>query len=98
MPDNIETVIDTDELSPGILVRDSLVREQLLIGIKKELDVIRRALREDEEYYYGWQANIAMSFVDEYLKVFAADDILKDDLYGVANAAAKNFLDRLIKE
>jgi hypothetical protein len=64
-------------------------------GIKKEMDVLRKALKEDEGYYISWKANIAMAFKDEYdrnTKKYKN----KNDIHEIANKAAKNFLNILI--
>ena len=63
------------------------------MDIKKEMDVVCSALREDKELYYGWQSNIAMAFVDEFNKKHP-DGL---SMHEIANQAAKNFLDLLIK-
>ncbi len=64
-------------------------------GIKKEMNVLRKTLRKDADYYLGWQSNIAMSFFDEAkrkkVKVSSAT------LHEVCNNAAKNFLNLLCK-
>ncbi len=67
------------------------------MGIKDAVDALRKDLREDEELYYAWQSNIAMSFVDEARRTLG-EDIDYDILHEIANTAAKNFLDLLIKE
>lgn len=64
------------------------------MSIRKELDVVCKALREDKELYNSWQANIAMSFFDE----FNSTDKEGTPIMEIANKGAKNFLDMLIKE
>lgn len=49
---------------------------------------------KDEDYRRGWEANIAMSFIDEYKR--HADNINMIDIRTVANNAAKNFIDTLL--
>jgi len=68
-------------------------------GIKKEIDVLCKTLREDEGYYISWQANIAMQFKDEYHRRMEKLGIQYDSdvIHEIANTAAKNFLDLLIK-
>ena len=61
---------------------------------KKAMDHLRKALREDHEYFYGWQANIAMSFYDEMEK----RGYKLPDLHVIANNAARRFLTNLVKE
>jgi hypothetical protein len=64
--------------------------------LKKAIKVLSKSLREDKEFYYGYQSNIAMCFVDEAKKQRTRDSYKK--LHNVANEAAKNFLNLLIKE
>jgi DNA-directed RNA polymerase specialized sigma54-like protein len=49
-------------------------------------------LSSDEDYYFSWQANIAVSFIDE-LREKGYD---LPDQHEIANTAAENFLDLLI--
>lgn len=59
-----------------------------------------KALKEDYELYYAYQANIAMSFVDEchrFKKRTGNKYLNQEDLHEIANTAAKNFLNLLIK-
>ena len=59
-----------------------------------------KALREDEELYYAYQANIAMAFYDEYYRAKKTKPyyLNREDIHEIANNAAKNFLNLLIKE
>lgn len=53
-------------------------------------------LKKDKDpgsYYHAWQSNIAMSFYDEC----ARNGVDGPLIHKVANQAAKNFLDLLIK-
>ena len=62
--------------------------------LKEAVQTLCEALAEDKSessYYYSWQANIAVAFQDAY--TWAED---KEDIYGISNTAAKNFLDLLI--
>jgi hypothetical protein len=52
------------------------------------------ALKNDSGYYYSWQANIAMAFKDE----MSREGITFPQLHSVANKAAINFLDILMKD
>jgi len=63
------------------------------MSIKNEMDVIRKELWNDKELYCGWQSNIAMAFMDECHRM----GIKHKKLHEVANNAAKNFLNLLIK-
>ncbi|MCP4651589.1 MAG: hypothetical protein GY853_16125 [PVC group bacterium] len=51
-------------------------------------------LHEDKELYYAYQSNIAMSFVDELRR----QGYKLPDEHKIANNAAKQFLDLLIKK
>lgn len=57
-------------------------------------------IKNDEEMFYAYQSNIAMAFKDEYKK-YKKDRIKKyinkGDLHIIANNAAENFLNILIK-
>ena len=55
-----------------------------------------KALKEDKDYYYGWQANIAMAFYDEYRRCEKKYKNRKD-IHRIANNAAKNFLNTLMR-
>lgn len=74
--------------------------EPLKQGIKEELDIVRQALRTDEGYYHSWQANIAMAFKDQFDKDAQKYDIYYSpkDIHEIANEAAQNFLNQLIRE
>lgn len=64
------------------------------------MDIIKE-LRKDEELYYGYQSNIAMAFVDAYHYYKEKNNkkyINRNDLHMIANNAASNFLNLLIKE
>ena len=65
--------------------------------VKSAVDILRRALREDSDFYYVYQANIAMAFYDEVLR----NDhkyLSHKRLHEISSEAAKNFLNLLIKE
>ncbi len=63
--------------------------------LKKACKKVFKELRKDEGYYYSWQANIAMSFKDEYDRCLKKYKNQKD-IHQIANIAAKNFLNLLI--
>lgn len=66
--------------------------------LKEAVKTLCEALSEDKSegsYYYSWQANIAMAFKDEYDRDAALPEL--KDIHHIANQAAKNFLDTLIK-
>lgn len=55
-------------------------------------------IRTEPDLYYAWQANIAMAFKDEYNRQINYNYMPnKEDIHEIANQAAKNFLDLLIK-
>ena len=67
--------------------------------LEEAIKVLQKHLREDKSegsYYYSWQANIAMAFYDEARRQYPETYAI--DFHNVANLAAKNFLDNLIKE
>lgn len=68
--------------------------------IVKAVKILRLALKEDTQYFYSWQANIAMSIYDEYNRQIGEDCAPTDSgvVLKVANDGAKNFLDLLINE
>ena len=55
--------------------------------------VVAAALRKDKDYYFAWQSNIAMAFVDTAQQQGSRDSYVK--LHKVANDAAKYFLNLL---
>ena len=65
------------------------------------IKVLQKHLSEDKSegsYYYSWQANIAMAFKDEMARYMPLDVKGTEEVHQIANRAAKNFLDLLIKE
>jgi hypothetical protein len=62
---------------------------------QEAIKTVQAALRRDKELYYSFQANIAMQFVDENRRQGSRDSYKK--VHGVANEAAKNFLNLLMK-
>jgi hypothetical protein len=72
------------------------------MDVDKELWVIRKALKEDPDYYYCWQSNIAGAFYDGCIKEMGFKDqegsrqFLLQKFHDIANQAAKRFLDQLI--
>lgn len=70
------------------------------ISLPMAVDRLIHALREDEGYFMGWQANIAVQFQDECARFKAESDknyLSANDIHGVSNRAAINFLNLLIK-
>lgn len=67
------------------------------ITTQQAVEHLQKALREDPEYYYGWQANIAMGFKDEYHKRTAlGHHIDGQTIHEIANDGARRFLDILL--
>ena len=70
--------------------------------LQEAIEVLQKHLKEDKSegsYYYSWQANIAMAFVDEVDRNFTEiKSKTSNGIIETANQAAKNFLDLLIKE
>lgn len=58
-------------------------------------------LKNDKEFFYGWQSNIAMSFYDvvvEHRKKNENRYISNAQIKELANKAAINFLNQLIRK
>jgi hypothetical protein len=53
------------------------------------IKVVTGTIKKDEEYYYSWQANIAVCFQDLLPNV--------ENIHDISNNAAKNFLNVLIR-
>lgn len=68
------------------------------LSIAEAMQVICKAIREDEGYRMGWVANIAMAFKDEYGRnVTYNNDGQYQTIHAIANKAANNFLDLLTR-
>ena len=66
--------------------------------IKKAMGIISLELKNDPDYYIAWQANIAMAFKDEVNRLKPITNRWdRQDVHEIANQAAKNFLNLLIK-
>ena len=65
--------------------------------------ILTKALREDEGFYYSYQANIAMSFFDEFKRQADTPEITRAlnlsniNCHELCNSAAKNFMNMWIK-
>ena len=66
------------------------------ITIEQAINHLSDSLKNNPYYFQGWQANIAMSFYDEYNRNNKAYKN-KGDIHEISNEAAKNFLNLLIK-
>lgn len=59
--------------------------------IIKAVDTLTRALENDQDFFYAYQANIAMAFKDEYARNSKRYKN-NQDIHEIANTAAINFL------
>lgn len=73
--------------------------------LKEAINVLQKHLKEDKSegsYYHSWVCNIAMAFKDEYSRQTKDLGVVEigyaQDIHKIANQAAKDFLDILIKE
>jgi len=64
------------------------------------VETVTKAIREDKELYIAYQANIAMSFQDEFRRQMGqiGRNEAIENIHQIANNAAKNFLDLWCKE
>jgi len=63
------------------------------------IKILKKRLRKEEDLYYAYQSNIAMSFVDscyQYKQKNNKKSLSQKDIVIIANEAAKNFLNLLI--
>ena len=65
-----------------------------IMKYQEAIKKVKSELHKDKELFYAFQANIAMQFVDENRRQGSRDSYKK--VHGVANEAAKNFLNLLI--
>lgn len=87
------------------IAREQLLQQEKETKLIEAIEIVCQALREDKDYYRGWQANIAMAFKDEFnnypMSYRAHDGIIvnfnQEFIHKVANDAAHNFLKLLIK-
>ena len=61
--------------------------------IQDAVEKLCAELKADEGYYFSWQSNIAVRFLDELDR----QGYKLPNQYDIANNAAKNFLNLLIK-
>ena len=84
---------------PGKLVTIEFEGAIVKDGVSKEMDVIIDALKNDPEYYISWQANIAMAFKDECVRMGLTNNStgkIHPVYHDVANNAAASFLKLLM--
>ena len=61
----------------------------------KAIDILIDKLKTDEQYYYSWQANIAMFIHDECMRYKKKNNkkvLSNKDLHTCCNIGAKEFL------
>jgi hypothetical protein len=63
------------------------------IELSKSIEILVKALKEDEDYYRAWQANIAVCMSDVFNQTKNYDS-----LHDITNTGAKRFLDLLIRD
>lgn len=66
--------------------------------LQKSIDVVIKALKEDPDFYYAWQANIAMAMMDQICDEYEYES--SEDyrlLHETANNGAKRFLNLLCR-
>jgi hypothetical protein len=83
-----------------LLSRNFIESKNREITAEEAIDKLRKDLSEDKSegsYRYSWQSNIAMAFVDEARRSNIKMKVSRKNLHTIANQAAKNFLDSLIK-
>jgi hypothetical protein len=59
------------------------------IELSKSIEILVKALKEDEDYYRAWQANIAVCMSDVFNQTKNYDSL---------HTGAKRFLDLLIRD
>lgn len=67
------------------------------MSLKEPMEIITKALIEDEGYRRGWQANIAMAFQDEWQRAAENGGLpaTPEQIHEIANKAATYFLSAL---
>lgn len=70
--------------------------------LPEAIKVLTETLKNDPEYYYTWQANIAMAFNDEFWSNINShmdlDLMDNNSLHNIANKSAIRFLSQLIMD
>jgi len=83
-----------------LLSRKVIESKNREITTEEAIDKLRKDLSEDKSegsYRHSWQSNIAMAFVDEARRSNIKMKVSRKNLHTIADQAAKNFLDSLIK-
>lgn len=69
--------------------------------IRVAIWILSKALRTDPEYRQGWVANIAMAYKDAESQYRDKHNLItylnKEHRHNIANQAAENFINQLIK-
>tara|TARA_R110000796_G_scaffold48607_1_gene116429 strand:+ start:103 stop:315 length:213 start_codon:yes stop_codon:yes gene_type:complete len=69
--------------------------------IRLAIWILSRALKNDPEYRRGWVANIAMAYKDRESQYRKENNLItylnKEHRHKIANEAAENFINQLIK-
>ncbi len=60
--------------------------------LSKAVKIVTKAIEQDPDFRMGYQANIAMAFVDECKDTVGFEDMPYDILHQAANKAADRFL------
>lgn len=70
--------------------------------VPNAVNSLTKALKEDKEFFYAYQANIAMQFKDEFHRIAGKPGevihVNSDDVHEIANTAAINFLNLLCSQ
>lgn len=73
-----------------------ILKKQKLVKEKFSIKNLIEKLKNEPDYYYGWQSNIAMAFKDEFSRNKKKYKN-SQDVHEIANQAAINFLNLLMK-
>ena len=65
-------------------------------GYERAIRKVFTDVKNDPDLYIAWQSNIAMAFFDNYYRDRKKSKS-RIDVHKIANEAAKEFLDRMIK-
>jgi len=67
--------------------------------LKQAVEVLVKALNEDESYRYSWQSNIAVPFQDAWQRSANNGGLpcTPDQIHKISNDAAINFLENFTK-
>lgn len=67
--------------------------------LSKAVSILVEALKTDEGYREGWQANIAVQFQDAWERACKRSGLpcTHEQIHEISNEAAKNFLNLFIK-